>query len=116
QTSLNVDFGAFLDVLAHNFREPLPGDDVVPLGPILPFSGLVFESFVSGEAELGYGRTPGGEFDLRVFSQISNEHNFVKAFCHEFLPFLLRSIYQRLPFSERPITRALHRFYKTSGK
>jgi len=51
--SLDIEFGAFGNVLPNDLRQTLLGHDAVPLGPLLPFVVAVFESLVRGKAELG---------------------------------------------------------------
>jgi hypothetical protein len=50
--SLDVEFGAFGNVLPDDLRQALPGHDAVPLGPLLPFAVAVFEPFVGGKGEI----------------------------------------------------------------
>jgi hypothetical protein len=46
--SLNVKLGTFGNAFADDFRQKLPGGDVVPLGPFLPFVVAVFEPLWRG--------------------------------------------------------------------
>ena len=82
QASFNIEFVAFLDVLAHNLGQALPGNNVVPFGAVLPFATLVFVAFVGGQAELGDCGAAGSEFDLGVLSKITDENDFIYAFRH----------------------------------
>src|SRR6185312_14889437 len=38
QAAFNVELGTFLVVLANDFSQPLPGDNVMPFGAVLPFA------------------------------------------------------------------------------
>lgn len=49
---LDVEFGALGNVYPYNLCQALPGHDVVPFGPLLPFVVAVFEPFVGSEAEI----------------------------------------------------------------
>src|SRR3984957_5468848 len=51
--AFDVQLGALLHVVANDFRHPLVRGQVVPLGAILPFTGLVLEALGSGQAEVG---------------------------------------------------------------
>src|SRR5579859_1026923 len=53
QPPLNVDSGALMHVFPDNFGKPLPGNNVVPFGALLPFAAHVLEGFVRGQAEFG---------------------------------------------------------------
>src|ERR1700687_6198862 len=53
ELAFDVHLGAFGDVLPNDLRQTLPGQDVVPLRPILPCVVSVFEPFVGSEAEVG---------------------------------------------------------------
>src|SRR6185312_2834446 len=81
QAAFNVELGTFLDVLANDFSQPLPGDNVMPFGAVLPFAAFVFVSFVGRQAELGHGNAAGRVFHLRVFAQIAHQNHFVNTLC-----------------------------------
>src|SRR5579859_4992871 len=53
ELAFDVHLGAFGNILPNDLRQTLPGHDVVPLGPLLPFVVAVFEPFVGSEAEVG---------------------------------------------------------------
>src|SRR5207253_9356911 len=59
QASFDIDFTAFLQVLAGNFCEPLPEHDVVPLSAIGPLAVFIFETLVGGKRELRHRREIG---------------------------------------------------------
>ena len=48
--ALDVDGAALLEVLAGDFGGALEGDEIVPLGLVLPIAFLVFVAIVGGEA------------------------------------------------------------------
>ena len=41
------------DILSYDLSAPLPGNDVVPFGAVLPFAWLVLVALIGGHAELG---------------------------------------------------------------
>src|SRR5258708_7432045 len=82
KAAFDVDLRAFLDVLADDFRQPLPGHDVVPFGAILPFASFVLEPFVGREAKLCNRGSAGCEFDIRVYANISNQNYLIYTFRH----------------------------------
>src|SRR6266404_885349 len=82
QPAFNVDLGTFFYILANNFRQPLPRNNVVPLRAVLPFTALIFVALVRGQGEFGDGGPTGCEFNFRVFSQIPYQNDFIYAFCH----------------------------------
>src|SRR5262249_28088388 len=83
EPALDVNLGAFLHVLADDFRQALPGNDVVPFCPVLPLTRFVFVALVRRQAELGYGNAAGSVLDLRVFTEVPNQNHFVDALWHE---------------------------------
>ena len=95
QASLDVDLAALLQIFAGNLGQALPEHDVVPLGAVLPFAGLVFEALVGGDGQLGHGRALRRVFHFGIFAQISDQLNPVQTLsCHGVL--LCRgSVYRR---------------------
>src|SRR5579862_5862908 len=135
EPAFDVDLGSLLYILANNFSQPLPGDNVVPFRAILPFTALVFISFIGGEAKLCHGNAARRVFDLGVFAKISYKDDLVDALCHGEFPFTIFGQYnsiveilkEQLSFSKRRGTRliyfsgrlpryALRRFGKASRK
>src|SRR5580704_10510840 len=53
ELAFDVQFGAFGNVLPNDLRQTLPGQNAVPLGPLLPSGVGVFNPLVGGEAEVG---------------------------------------------------------------
>ena len=79
ELAFDVHLGTFGNVLPNDLRQTLPGHDVVPLGPLLPFVVSVLEPFVGSEAEVGDWSAALRIPDLRVFANIPNEDDFVYA-------------------------------------
>src|SRR5208282_479843 len=89
QTTLDIDLAALLEIFAGDFGLPLPEDDVVPFGAVLPLAALVFEAFVGGDRDLRYRRALRGVLNFWIFSQITNQLNSVQASsCHGSAPWL----------------------------
>src|SRR6202042_2798067 len=83
QTALDIDFVAFLQILACNLGGARPSGNVVPLSAILPVAFLVFEALVGGQAELGHGRALRRVLHFGIFAEVADEDNFVDALsCH----------------------------------
>ena len=90
QTSFDVDFAALFQVLAGNLGQPLPQNDVVPLGSVLPLAGLVFIAFVGGQREFRHRCAGRGVFQFRVLPKIANQNDFINALtCHQCCSFRL---------------------------
>src|SRR5215831_4950694 len=83
EPAFNIDLGAFLDILSYDLSQPLPGNNIVPLCAVLPFTALILVALVSGQAELCHGDAAGCVFNFRIFTKISDENDFVYAFRHE---------------------------------
>ena len=71
---------AFAHKLAHDLGKFPPDQNVVPFGAVLEFAALVLESFVGSQAESSNRNTACGVFDFRVFSDLTNENDFVYTF------------------------------------
>ena len=79
---LDIHLFAFEQVIRHVFR--FPQDDVVPIGHVLPFAGLlVLRSAVGSEGECGAGNAIRREFSLGILAEMPNQYDFVDASgCH----------------------------------
>src|SRR5580700_3497218 len=80
QTTLDIDFVAFLQILAGNLGGARPSGNVVPLGAILPVAVLVFEALVGGQAELGHGRALRRVLHFGIFAEVTDEDNLLTLF------------------------------------
>ena len=81
--AFDEELGALLDVVADDLGGALEGDEVVPLGLVLP--SCLCWSFCAvggGEGEAGDGHAAGGGTDLGIFAYVAEEKNFIDAFCH----------------------------------
>ncbi len=52
QSAFDVDFATLFQVLAGNFREPLPEHHIVPLGAVLPLAIFALEALVGRQRDL----------------------------------------------------------------
>ena len=69
--SLDVEFGAFLHVVANDLRGAGEGDQVVPFGAVLPIALGVFLTVAGGHGEIRDDGAAGGGADLGVLAHIS---------------------------------------------
>src|SRR4051812_42626029 len=77
ERALDVDGAPFLEVFAGDLGGALEGDQVVPLGAVLPLAFFVFEALVGGEGELCDRHAAGREFHFRVLAEIADQDDFV---------------------------------------
>ena len=82
QAAFDVDFAALFQILAGNFRQPLPEHHVVPLGTVLPVAVFAFEALVGGQGDLGDRCALRRELHFGILAKVSNQDDFVDAF-HE---------------------------------
>src|SRR6266404_3573844 len=86
QLAFYIDLAALFQVLTRDLGQPLPEDDIVPLGAVLPLAFVVLGAVGGGDGELGYGRAAGRVFDLGVLTEIAEKNDLVNAFGHESTP------------------------------
>src|SRR6185503_5139294 len=83
QPAFDVNFSALFQVLARDFSEPLPQDDGMPFGAVLPLAVLVLVAFVCRESQLRHRRTLRRVLYFWILAEITDKDNFVDAFsCH----------------------------------
>ena len=94
QLALDVDFGAFLQILLHYLAQWLAEDhDAMPLGLFLALAGgLVAPAFAGGDVEIGDRAAVLGAADLRILAQIADQNDLVDRACHCSLHTYLRMI------------------------
>ena len=78
ESSLNVDCFSFGEVLLGNLRLLVPEDDIVPFGSVFPFTTLVFDPVRCSNGKTRHLRTRGGIANLRILTEIADEHYFVE--------------------------------------
>jgi hypothetical protein len=71
ELALDVKLGAFLDVIANDFGVALEGDQVVPLGAILPVALLILKAVAGSQPKAGYDGTAWGGTDFGVLAYVS---------------------------------------------
>jgi hypothetical protein len=69
----------------------LEGDDVVPLGAVLPVAVFVFDAVGGGDGEPRDVEAAGSGLHLRVFAEVAEKSDLVDALCHENRSYLVRS-------------------------
>src|SRR6185437_12547740 len=88
-------FRALLYIIANDLRQPRIGDDVVPLGPVLPVPLLILVALRGRQAEVrDHGPAAGGP-NLGVLAHIPQQENLIHALCHLDALFLLLPQYNR---------------------
>jgi hypothetical protein len=60
QPAFDIKFRTLLNELAHDFGQPLPGEDVVPFRPVLPLARFVLKSLSVAKLNLAKGTSLGG--------------------------------------------------------
>src|SRR5580765_5898681 len=79
EASLDVDLLALVEVLAADLREPLPGDDVMPLRLLFLGPGAVLPDRRRRDREPRERSSLRGRPQLRVLSEVSDQDDLVDA-------------------------------------
>src|SRR6202034_217264 len=80
--AFDEDLRALFYVVADDLCGALEADDIVPFGLVGPVALGVFLPVGGGEREAGDGHAAGGGTNLGVFADLTQEENFIDAFCH----------------------------------
>ena len=87
QLALDINLGAFAEILGRDFGQPVEHDDLVPLGAVLLLARLlVLPALARRDREIGHGRTAGHVARLRICAEIADEDDFVYSAGHNCLP------------------------------
>ena len=73
QFAFDVDFGAFFQILADNFRQLAEEHDAMPFGFFFLFAGVfVFPGLGSRQRDISHGVATGGVPHFRILAQITD--------------------------------------------
>src|SRR5262249_19865016 len=86
QRTFDVDGAAFLEVFARDFGGAAEGNQVVPLGLVLPVAIFVFGALGRCQRKARAGHAALGVFHFGILAQIAEQNDFIDASCHEIAP------------------------------
>ena len=79
QLAFDVNRAALLQVFADDFGGALEGDQVVPLGLVLPVAFFVFDALGGGQREARDRHAAGGVLHFGILAQVAEQDDFVDA-------------------------------------
>src|SRR5690554_5857912 len=87
QSALDIDLGAFTQILGGNFRELSKNHNFMPFGFGHHLARLsIFVAFVGSQVEIGYRIATWGVSGFRILTQVADQNDFIYATRHTISP------------------------------